>query len=470
MQKIIKGFIIFVIITFMSMNTNAGEYAGAENNADVGNGELSAVSFNENFLSLTDAIKTAMAHNPELKASVFREKMAESGIGQAKSGFMPKMNFTETFNRITVPMWTFGTLLNQGRITQNDFNPSNLNDPDAINNFNSSLSISIPVYAGGRIYNSFKNAQINKKITILAHKKTKQAIIAKTALAYTQVLLAEKNLEVVLHSLESARASLNMVKSRYNSGFSVKSDLLRAKVRIANLEQQRLSAKSRIEIAKGYLNTAMGIPLESPANAVAYFKNSFVVSGKQDDFIFKAVRDRPELQILKLQKEMAAKNIKIAESAHLPNINLFGSYENNSEHLNGGNNDYSLGAVMQVNLFSGFNTSYKIASAKSSLKRVNELEKNMELIVKIQIRENWLNLKTSLKRIHVAESALKQSRENLRIVRNRYSNGLLTIVSLLDAELADQRARANHFQAVYDYESARIRLALASGDINSDFH
>ncbi len=464
MKKIIIGFSVFFII-FSIVFINAVSQADAKSGVK----GLQALPV-KNYMTLSDAIRTAITNNPVLKASVFREKIAESGLGEAKSGFMPKLDFKETFNRTTVPMWTFGTLLNQGRITKDDFNPSILNDPDAINNFNSSLTVSMPVYAGGRIYNSFKQAQLNKSIAGFAYKKTRQTIIAETALAYTRLLLAKKNLEVVLHSLESAKANLKMVKSRYFSGFSVKSDFLRAKVRIADLRQQRLSALSRIEIDRGYLNTAMGIPLETDVNAVPYFKNSWKIKKNQDDEMLKAVEKRPELQILKLKKEMAEKGIKIAKSGHLPSINLFGTYENNSEHLNKGNNDYSIGAVMQFNLFSGLNISHKIDSAKLSLQRVNELEKNMKLIVKNQVREAFLNLKTSQQRIQVAESALNQSLENLRIVKNRYKNGLLTIVTLLDAELADQRARANHFKAVYDYESARIRLALASGNIDDNFN
>ncbi len=463
MKKIINCFLIIFIIFSMVFINSVSEVIAK---SSVKGLQASSVKSN---LTLADAIKTAITNNPVLKASVFREKIAESGLGEAKSGFMPKLDFKETFNRTTVPMWTFGTLLNQGRISKNDFNPSILNDPDAINNFNSSLSVSLPVYAGGRIYNSFKQAQLNKSIAGAAYKKTRQTIIAKTALAYTHLLLAKRNFEVILHSLESARASLNMVKSRYLNGFSVKSDLLRANVRIADLKQQKLSALSSIEIARGYLNTAMGMPLENFINAVPYFKNSWKIKENPNDLMFKSLKKRPELQILKLQKKMAEKGIKIAESGHLPSINLFGTYENNSEHLNKGNNDYSIGAVMQFNLFSGLNISHKIDSARLSLQRVNELEKNMELVVKNQIREAWLNLKTSQQRIYVAESALNQSLENLRIVRNRYKNGLLTIVTLLDAELADQRARANHFKAVYDYESARIRLALASGDIDQNF-
>ncbi len=420
-------------------------------------------------VTIEDAIKTAIANNPMLKASVFSENMAQSRLDQAKSGFMPKINFTEKLNRTDNPMWAFGTLLNQGKITRDDFDPASLNNPDPINNCTSLLSVVMPVYQGGRIYNTFKIAETNRKIALIAHKKTKQAVIAQTAIAYNQVLLAQKNLQVVMHALKSANASLKLVESRFSSGFSVKSDLLRAKVRIADLEQQRLNARSNIEIAKGYLNTAMGMPLERPVNVAAYFNNSTDITGDQDKFITIGLKNRPELMILNLRKKIAQSEIKIAEAGHLPSVNLFGTYENNSEHLHNGHNDYTIGAVMNINLFSGFGIHNKIKSAEAGLGRINELEKNMRLAVKIQIKKAWLNRQTSWQRIHVAESALKQATENLRIVKNRYENGLLTIVSLLDAELADQMARANHFQAVYDYESARIKLALADGTIDTNF-
>jgi outer membrane protein TolC len=457
MKKIINVFTGFLIICLM---ITTGANAGTKKTAGIQN----------HILTLADAIKNAMAYSPELKAAVFGEKTAEHNLGRAKAGFMPKIDFTETFSRTDAPMWAFATLLNQGRIQSKDFNPSSLNNPDGINNFNSLISVSMPVYAGGRISGSIHKADINTKIAALARERTRQAVIARTALAYTGLLLAKKNMQVILHALDSAMANLKMVKAGYNNGFSVKSDLLRAKVRIASLEQQRLDAENKIQIAKGYLNTAMGIQPETNVHVIEYFdKNSRQIKRTENNLISRAIKKRPELQILALQKQIAEEEIKIAGSANLPNINLFGTYENNTEDFGDTHNNYSIGAAMQINLFSGFASKHRIQSARYSLDRIRQLEKNMKLAVKAQVRATWLNLTSSWKRIQVAESALHQAQENLRIVKNRYKNGLLTIVSLLDAELSDQKARADHFRAVYDYESARIKLALVSGEINSDF-
>ncbi len=62
--------------------------------------------------------------------------------------------------------------------------------------------------------------------------------------------------------------------------------------------------------------------------------------------------------------------------------------------------------------------------------------------------------------------AISQAEETLRIISNRYKNGLVTIVSLLDAEVALQQARTNHFNRLHDYKVAMIRLLLSAGTID----
>jgi len=103
------------------------------------------------------------------------------------------------------------------------------------------------------------------------------------------------------------------------------------------------------------------------------------------------------------------------------------------------------------------------------LSRIQEMQKSVELGIKVQVREAFLKAKSARKRIGVAKTAVNQAEEGLRIVRNRYNNGLLTIVGLLDAELARQQAHTNYFKALHDYKVARVELELAAGTIDSDF-
>jgi outer membrane protein TolC len=89
--------------------------------------------------------------------------------------------------------------------------------------------------------------------------------------------------------------------------------------------------------------------------------------------------------------------------------------------------------------------------------------------VRVETEQAFLEARSAWQRIAVAEKAVEQAEEGLRIVKNRYNSGLLTIVDLLDSEVTLQRARTRHFQSLHDYKVARIRLALAAGVLDEDF-
>jgi outer membrane protein len=421
-------------------------------------------------LSMAEAIQIAVKQNPEIKAAQFQMDAVKSNSVKAQSGFYPQLNFAQSFNRTNNPMWAFGTKLNQAAITQGDFDPARLNDPDAINNFTSAFLLSWSIYEGGRTKIGWEQAKQNLSIASLTLERTRQNVIARTAAAYVRLVLSQKNIMVTKQALETATANLKMIQSRYDSGFVVKSDLLRAMVHIADLEQQHLLAESRFKIKEAMLNASMGSGEANPLNPVTPLTISSEIQSTVDTWIETALSKRPEMGALRLEEDIAKKEVAKSQSGHYPDVNLVGNYEINSEDFSDSADNYALGAVVRVNIFSGNRISEEAKAAKSMLSRVQEMQKSMELGIQVQAREAFLKAKSARERIRVAKIAVDQAEEGLRIVKNRYNNGLLTIVGLLDAELARQQAHTNYFRALHDYKVARIELALASGTIDTDFH
>jgi len=421
-------------------------------------------------LSMTEAIHIAVEQNPEIKAARFQMDAVKSNSVKAQSGFYPQVNFIQSFNRTTNPMWAFGTKLNQAAITQGDFDPARLNDPDAINNFASTFSLSWSIYEGGRTKIGLEQAKQSLSIASLTLERTRQNVIAQTAAAYVGLLLAQKHIMVIKKALETATANLKMIQSRYDSGFVVKSDLLRAKVRIADVEQQYLLAKSRFKIGEAMLNASMGTGDANPLNPVTPLTIGSEISETIDNWINIALSKRPEMENLRLEEEIAKKEVDKSRAGHYPDVNLVGNYEINSEDFSDSADNYTLGAVVRVNIFSGNRISEETKAAKSMMSRLQEMQKSMALGIKVQTREAFLKAKSARERIQVVIISVDQAEESLRIVRNRYKNGLITMVTLLDAEEARQQAHTNYFKALHDYKVARIELALASGTIDTDFH
>jgi outer membrane protein len=421
-------------------------------------------------LSLEQAIGIAVKENANISAARSRLKASEERIVQARSGLFPQINFNQSFNRTTNPMWAFGTKLNQEVISSSDFDPVRLNDPDAIDNFSSTFSVSWSLFDQGRNWIGWRQAKLDSTATSCAMDRVRQQIIARTILAYVGLRLAHENLSVVQKTLETARTHLKMVQSRFENGFVVKSDLLRAQVHIAGLEQEHFQAESRVAVAQAVLSAVMGVSEDHVYEPVSPLDVSETLSGSLEQWIEKALSLRADYRRLQYQESIAKEEIKKARAAHLPAVSLMGNYEMNSEDFKDHGENYTIGAVMRLNLFSGQRLSAKTREAKASLAEVAALKQDFEQQVRVEVRQAFFEALSAGKRIKVARTAIAQAEEVLRIVRNRYSSGLLTIVELLDAEVAMQKAQTDHLKSMHDYKAAMAQLYLAAGSLDENFH
>lgn len=420
-------------------------------------------------LTLSDAITEALANNPEITAARHQLRAADSQVTQARSGLLPQVNVSENYSRTTSPLWVFGNKLNQERIQVEDFDPRRLNDPDALDNFNTALSLTWSLFDGGRTWIGWQQAQQAKKVAGLALRRLEKQIIACTATVYARLLLAHENRQVVVQSLDTARAHLKVVQDRFRNGLAVKSDVLRAQVRIADLEQQLLQAESRVQVGAAMLKAVMGRAGGADL-LLANLQEMEPTVENLEDWIAQALENRLDLKQLQVQEQIARKGVDRARAGHWPSLALQGSYDLNSEDAFGDSGEsYTVGAVLQVNLYSGQRISAEAAEAKALVAKTQAMQRALALGVRVETQRSYFQAQSAWQSIRVARTAVEQAREGLRIVTNRYENGLLTIVDLLDAQVALQQAQTQHFKALYDYQVARADLALAVGTIDESF-
>jgi len=97
------------------------------------------------------------------------------------------------------------------------------------------------------------------------------------------------------------------------------------------------------------------------------------------------------------------------------------------------------------------------AEANQAILRARAQEKQVNAAVSLGARRAYLDLKSSQERIQVAEASVAEALENLRIVKNRYENGLSTVTELLRSETALADARIRRLAAVHDQRLPRPR-------------
>jgi len=421
-------------------------------------------------LSLSEAIQIALTHNPLINEVQAQVDISTEHIAQARAGFMPRIDASGAYNRTTNAAQAFATKLNQGRFTQDDFNIDRLNNPDPIDNYAGRLTAVWPLYDSGQTWHGVRQAELGQQETSLQMTRMRQQVIAQTVVTYAGVLAARENLIIVQQSLKTARAHHKIVGHRYESGFVVKSDLLRSQVHIADLEQQQLQAESQIEIARAELNAALGVAIDSKFELTNQLDSRQGITEPMERWLQIALDQRADLKQMEFRQSAAKEEIKKSQAAYLPSLNLAGNYEVNTKSFNESEDNYSVGAVVTFNIFSGNLTSAKVREAKASLGQIQAKRRKLEQRVLVETRQAYLQAENAWKRIQVARVAVAQAEEALRIVSNRYKNGLFTIVDLLHSEFALQQAQTNHLLAVYDYKVAHAKLMLAVGTLDENFN
>jgi outer membrane protein len=414
-------------------------------------------------LSLAQAVDIALRENPFLSVAQSQVEMAEQRVVQGRAGFLPRMNVSEGFQRSNNPTQVFSSKLNQENFTAQDFAIDRLNQPNAINDFATNVTATWSLYDGGQTWHGWQQAKLGQEAAEQALERTRQLMVARATTAYAGVLLAGENLTVVAAALAVARAHLVEAETRYGCGLAVKSDLLQAQVRLADLEQQRLSAESQVEVARSALNAAMGVPDSVRFKLSDALEAGEKVEGALESWLAQARDQRLELKELGLQEAMAQEEIGKARAGHLPSLDLIGNYQIHTEDFDGSADNFSVGAMVSLNLFSGLAPSAREAEARAARRQVQARRRQMESQIFLEVRQAYAQTISAFQRVAVAQGAVSQAEEALRIVANRYSGGLFTIVDLLTAETALQQARSSHARALHDAIVGKTQLRLAAG-------
>ena len=85
--------------------------------------------------------------------------------------------------------------------------------------------------------------------------------------------------------------------------------------------------------------------------------------------------------------------------------------------------------------------------------------------LRLEVSQAHIHRQTAISQLEVSTTAMDQSAESLRIVRNRYGAGLATITDLLRAEDAERQCQSNYWHAVYANAMAYSELLFATGTL-----
>ena len=362
-------------------------------------------------------------------------------------------------------------LVNRWREQLNPLNPDI--DFRARNTFYGGISVEQPLYMGGKITAGYRLGQAGERMARLGQTLAREEVIVQVHEAY-QLMVKAKELHGVALKYDSLLLRLaSDVQKSAEQGMASRNEKLKVQVKKNEAELKLRQAENAIVLARMNLCQLVGLPLITELEVE--------MSPMEDDDCLCIDREataggRTEARLLDAQVELARQQVKLEQSARLPQlgvalqVGVLDGMEMLDQRLFRSKVTASAMVSLKVPLYHAGEVHHKVQAAKAEwqrqrVERQNLMEKmDLELMQQAQLLEE-AQLEYRLRQRH-----LEQCAENLRVSRKSYDVGLEPLSDLLAAQLLWQQAYADKAEAAYQLKSCRVKWLKAAGRLEGENH
>ena len=313
-------------------------------------------------------------------------------------------------------------------------------------NYGGSLSILQPVYTGGRVLESIRMAQHQQALAGNQAKPLNDAVCYQTDIKYCSDVSRQEIVCIAEDFRNSIAALVKTIKERVEVGLVDPQDLLMAEVKLNEAEYQLLQAQSNFETGRMALNSMIGVRLEQPTELDAQIP-IVVVS---DSLWLSTGMGRPEIQMAYDKIRIAESTKKLNDSQFKPQfyVGVEGSYSSPGYNFKKDlDPNYAVYAKVSVPIFEWGKrrsekrvSSFRIGMAEDNLNKVVD---QVELEVSVARKA----LSQAIERVRLSESSLAKAEETETKAVERYNEGKVSVVEVIDAQTYRQTSQVNYVQA-----------------------
>jgi outer membrane protein len=417
-------------------------------------------------LTPESAVAIALQNQPSLRAAHSEVAAAQADKDTARSGYLPRLDLTEDYARSTNPVFVFASKLGQQVFGPQDFSIPSLNEPDPFTNAATRLVLRQSVWDADRTRLGNRATELGISAASDGEARAREEVAFGAVKAFWDAVLADEMLEVTRAAEEAAQANRDLAASQEEAGLAVPSDRMSAEVRLAEVRSMRIRAEQGTRVARAALRQALGLTedTEFALSPPAVTAEEPPAGETEESRVTEALASRQDLRALGTRIQQAEAGEKIARSHYIPEVGLGAQMEwNDKTPFGSAGSNWTVGASVRLPLFDGLETSSRIQRARSDKEKLLAYRDSMSEGIRLEVRSAWADRISASRRLEVALSALGQAEEALRVVKERYGEGMAVMVELLGAEAARTSAQGSKAAATRDLVLARAALDLASG-------
>lgn len=398
-------------------------------------------------LSIDELFRLGIENSLRMQASRIGETLAGERAKSARSERLPGLN-----------VGLSGGYLGQPVVFQQGLTQATRPDtPNWSNNYN--IDLSQPLYEGGKIRYSIRQADLERQIASLSTENDRAEIKMLLLQQYVALYNLYKQTEVLQQNIDESTRRLEDIRRMRNEGLVTRNDEIRSDLQLTNDRLALREARNDICIVSQQLDVVLGLDetlLIAPDTALLY--TAAPVESYQR-YVERAYANYPELKIARENTSLARNDIRIARANYLPTLSLHGAntlarpitrtmqdtYANN----------WNIGLALSYNLSSLYRNRHRVEEARHAVSLRENAEQQVMQAIRVNVRRACTKHQEALERVQALMLAVRQADENYRIVHNRYLNQLSILTDLLDASRvrleAQMQLTAARAEVIYTY-------------------
>lgn len=428
-----------------------------------------AIAQNTYVFSLKESIQYGLNNHASVRIYENNVRKSNQAAREALSAYLPQVNVNAGLDdnlklpKTIIPAGTFGPGTPEQRVS-----------------FGSQYNSTVTAQVDQKIYDQsaltgLKARQPNIDFAAVQKEQNNEDLIFNIANSYYQILVAQKQLELLNNNKEKFERILSVTKLQAAQGVIKKVDIKQVQVNLNNVIAQISVVENNLTLAKNTLKNNIGLPQKDSVilSDTARWLSDQPLLKEMPEFDYTRSLD---YQLQKIQISLYDINRKVIRDQAIPTLSFYARYGANGfgDQLEKAFDpllDFStIGLKISWNLFTGFrrDAQYKQATIDLQNARLNLSlnEENQDLY--------FQNARAKVKRSQITISTNK---ENMDLATEVYENtslqyreGLASLSDLLNAELSYREAQNNYINSLLDYYLADLDVQKTNGTLESYFN
>ena len=465
---------------------------------------VSGLTASAEVYSLDSCRQMALTNNKELMVKAERMRQAGYTRKEAFAAYLPAFDFTGgyTYNQKNISIFDSDQLLPvknfnlqtqtyQFDVMKNPFTGAPIQGPDGqmvpsqvalipkeamefdIHNvFFGAVTLTQPIFMGGKIVALNKLAGINEEAQRQLHRNEAQNVIYAVDAAYWTVVSLKAKHELAKSYVNLLDTLDRNVQLMVEQGVATKSDLLSVDVKLNEANVDLLKVENGLSLSRMALAQICGLPVHTEMSVedegTREVNTSAEIANTYD--MQQVYANRPDLHALELASRAAEQQQKVAMSDMLPNVALIGSYSFSNPNMFDGfkkrfDGAFSVGVMVRIPIWHWGGNYNKYRAAKSEHTIMELQVQNAKEMIDLQVSQAAFKAQEAIKTYMATESNLDKARENLRTATLGFREGVITTDDVMAAQTAWLKANSENIDAMIDVQLCDVYLRKVLGTL-----